>query len=368
MHSSNIKFLPQIDHLRAIAAIWIVAYHGFQLIGAVAATGSQFSGAWVYTDNPLYSAIIEGHSAVALFMVLSGFIFTFGAFGKSLYFSGFIRNRILRIYPMYAFVLVCAVATSQFQFSAGRLIASILPFADFYAIQGTPFMAVSWAVAVELQFYLVFPIILFYLNKNPLSVLLSIVVGFNILRALCVLLGMDMHDVAYWHIIGRMDQFAFGAAAAVLLRMYRVGKYSSAVGLAVSVVFVFVMLQGFNRMGGWPSSDTWRILWPSVEGAVYASLIYFYVSSGLLSHGFFSNILCKVGECSFSIYLLHFPVVKYFSDPKFMGFASGRPFVETCVLVLFVVIPAVIVISFVTYRIIERPFLRRRVRYTSSVA
>jgi len=368
VHSSNIKFLPQVDHLRAFAAIWIVLYHGFQIIGSVARSGEQFSGKWIYSKNFVYSAILEGHSAVALFMTLSGFIFTYGAFGKAVNYRGFIKNRMLRIYPMYVVVLACAVVTSQFPFSMSRFISSILPFADVYSIQGTPFMAVSWAVAVELQFYLLFPVILLFLNKTSFVTILFIIVGTILLRSLCVLLGMSMHDAAYWHIMGRMDQFAIGVAAAVLLRKYRVGKYSAAIGLACSVMLVVTMLQIFNRLGGWPSTGMWRLIWPSVEGVVYSSLIYFYVSSNLFEGGMVSNALCRVGECSFSIYLLHFPIVKYFSDPRFLGFATGRPFFETCVLVVFVVVPVVIAVSFVTYRIIERPFLRRRVRYTSSAA
>ena len=65
----------------ALAAVWIVLYHGVFVIGPSYHPAQSMEAAHTaVTYNPLYALLVEGHTAVALFMVLSGFIFTVGSF------------------------------------------------------------------------------------------------------------------------------------------------------------------------------------------------------------------------------------------------------------------------------------------------
>ena len=92
MKSKNITYMPAIDHLRAFAAVLIIFYHGFNNIYYKQLYSKPFEfDHWVYTNNPLKSLLIEGHTAVALFMVLSGFIFTYGAIGHKINYINFIK-------------------------------------------------------------------------------------------------------------------------------------------------------------------------------------------------------------------------------------------------------------------------------------
>jgi len=101
MKSRNIGYLPEVDHLRAFAALLIVFYHGLHLLRSRLLHDQPFDFShWVSTENPLLAAIAEGHTAVALFMVLSGFIFTWGAWGHQVRYGAFVVNRVLRIYVM----------------------------------------------------------------------------------------------------------------------------------------------------------------------------------------------------------------------------------------------------------------------------
>jgi uncharacterized membrane protein len=81
MRSKNIEYLVGIDHLRALAALLIVFYHGQQLfyLDTMRLRG-LVAEPWARANDPFSALVIEGHTAVALFMVLSGFIFTYGAF------------------------------------------------------------------------------------------------------------------------------------------------------------------------------------------------------------------------------------------------------------------------------------------------
>ena len=72
MKSRNIQYLVQVDHVRAFAALWIILYHGEQVLGAAIGYGRMFTpDLWHHTANPLAAVLFEGHSAVALFMVLA---------------------------------------------------------------------------------------------------------------------------------------------------------------------------------------------------------------------------------------------------------------------------------------------------------
>jgi peptidoglycan/LPS O-acetylase OafA/YrhL len=100
--SSNIRYIPTVDHLRAFAATLVVFYHGMQLFGSFLRTnGESFDRHWTFSKNPLVALVAEGHSAVALFLVLSGFIFTYGAAVRDISYWQFLANRMWRIAPSF---------------------------------------------------------------------------------------------------------------------------------------------------------------------------------------------------------------------------------------------------------------------------
>src|SRR5262245_40484543 len=168
MRSPNIRYVAGVDHLRALAAILIVLYHGEILFGAYNAGGDRNAG-YLHTLNPLRSVISEGHTAVGLFMVLSGFIFTYGNRKSDIEWGGFLRNRCLRILPlMVALAVVGAYAFPKEVTLSGlaqhALLMSNLPGA---APMG-PFNLMFWTIAVEFQFYLIFPFLLRFLREGGL--------------------------------------------------------------------------------------------------------------------------------------------------------------------------------------------------------
>jgi peptidoglycan/LPS O-acetylase OafA/YrhL len=370
MKSSNIAYSPEVAHLRAVAAILIVLYHGEQILGAKLRTGGGFDSAdWHFTQNPFFSMILEGHTAVALFMVLSGFIFTWGAWRMSVDWGGFMINRLLRIYPLYVAVIVLSLATRPGSFDLEGLISMLLPFANVKRLETGPLVSMSWAIAVEFQFYLLFPLLLMRLNRSPLKVVAAILALDLLLRALGVLLGANARNIGYWHLTGRLDQFALGMGAAALLR---IGLGRSAertrliarIALAVAVPLAFGVVYWFHLHGGWPNADKWKVLWPPVEGLAWAAVIASYVGAAVWMPSLVSKGVAWLGEVSFSVYLLHFPIIDVFkrhSDliPRWTGDPSRDALIGTVLIVL----PAIFIASTVTYTVIEKPFLERRRRY-----
>ncbi|MCW2524972.1 MAG: Acyltransferase, partial [Frankiales bacterium] len=111
MRSANRRYLYPVDHLRFYAATVVVFYHSTQLISQQVARRRHLPvAAWPFSRNPLKTVIFEGHTGVALFMVLSGFIFTIGTLDREVFYGRFMANRFLRIYPLYLVLVFIALS------------------------------------------------------------------------------------------------------------------------------------------------------------------------------------------------------------------------------------------------------------------
>ena len=101
---------------------------------------------------------------------------------------------------------------------------------------------------------------------------------------------------------------------------------------------------------------------PTIEGLVYAIGIAWYDNSFAHSQSLFSKFVARLGEYSYSIYLLHFFVVfeaARFVHEKIMDISN---FYLACVWALFFFV-LMLLPGYVSFRWIEAPFLRHRRRY-----
>ena len=124
----------------------------------------------------------------------------------------------------------------------------------------------------------------------------------------------------------------------------------------------------FDALGGFYSpkaNSTNKALWviiPTIEGVFYAFLIAWYENCFRPSNGLISRFMALVGNYSYSIYLLHFFFV--FEISEFINskvIALSNPYI-----VLLLAIPSFLVIlpiSFISFKLIEAPFLRFRKSY-----
>ncbi|MCU1594367.1 MAG: hypothetical protein JWO12_1759 [Frankiales bacterium] len=367
MRSANQRYLYPVDHLRAYAATLVLLYHSTQLI-TVAGKGRTFNPGidWPYSHNPIKTLVFEGHTGVSLFMVLSGFIFTLGTLGKEIQYGRFLVNRLLRIYPMYLILLFIGVSSTGVAFDLSSFAQSLFPLADFpgAAASNTIWGAMFWAVSVELQFYLVFPFLLRLLNKSGPSVLIRLIVAFLALRTLIWVAQphLDLNRLTYFSLLGRMDQFLLGMLAAWVFTTRR--HWVRAWLLPLSAAAAVAMLWGFNQAHGFAEPEGWRVAWVDVEGLVWATVIASYVAVFERRRGVVTRVLARLGEVSFSVYLLHYAVVVGVvttanhlilgtKGTVASGFLSG----------LLVALPITFALAFLTYSAIEKPFLNLRVKY-----
>ncbi|MGI5481125.1 acyltransferase family protein [Streptomyces lavendofoliae] len=371
MRSSDDRvYLAPVDHLRAVAAVLVVLYHGCQLLSA-RIEGRRFVPAtdWLYSENPAATLVFEGHTGVALFMVLSGFIFTAGAYGKPVRYGRFLTNRLLRVYPLYLVVAVLGLAT-QVAMPTFQDLLRILTFAT----PTQPYGGVFWTLCVEMQFYLVFPLLCRLLAERGPGALLRLLAAVSVLRALVWLSSPapEPHTASlYLGLAGRIDQFLLGMLAAWVYVHHR-DRLRARWLPPVALILALGLLWSFNQVHGFVSDSPLKLAWSGVEGAVWALVVAAYVAGAREGPGgWLSRAAARLGEVSFSVYLTHFMVLTVTGEyviGAYGWFPGALPPVWAAFAVtLLVALPLTVAVSFGTYHAIELPFLRLRRPYLGPV-
>ncbi|MEI8240316.1 MAG: acyltransferase, partial [Actinomycetota bacterium] len=319
--------------------------------------------------NPLSALIIEGHTAVALFMVLSGFILTYGADRSQLRYGPFMKNRVLRVVPMYVMVLLIGVYTypGQYTFSGFLQFFTLQATAPLTSPQFGPFSAVLWTISVEFAFYLVFPFLLRFLQRYGVRYLLGVLLLANVLRGLAGASNpATISLTSYFTIVGRIDQFVLGMLAAWLLRRgyvhLRGGRALALV--AAGMVAICLALWAYNRHGGFFGVGRWKAHWPLVEGLAWAVVVVGWVAFTEGRSGRVVRWLTLPGVVSYSAYLLHMPIVIVVRDRGWHVLGHGS--VDAAALTVLVILPLTFAVATLAYLVIERPFMELRVRYLST--
>jgi peptidoglycan/LPS O-acetylase OafA/YrhL len=370
MESPNRQYLPAVDHLRAFAALLILFYHCCHLFYPRIALHRAWQPTdWIHTGNLLLAPIIEGHTAVSLFLVVSGFILTLGSLGGSIRYSDFFRNRFLRLFPMYLVILLVGANAFRTQFSLSGLLTSILQFG--YLAGGLSYGAwtgVTWSVSVESQLYLLFPVFRYFLSAGRLWPLLRIAVIVWLARLAALALGADVLDLTYWTALARVDQFLAGAILAWLVHRFGL---PAKVSLLFPIAFAAVVaaLWSFHLSGGFWAKQQWRIAWPTAEAILWSAFTAGYLAFARFVPRLLDLGLRFVGRVSYSVYLVHVIVIWIFAERGWyfdlpgLGI-FGNIFLTASVLVL----PVVLAISAMTYAAIEQPFLSMRRRYADQLS
>lgn len=306
--------------------------------------------------------IDEGHTGVALFMALSGYLFAKLLDGRNISYPAFFWNRALRLLPLLVvtividFVLNEALLGHHFDIAAyarsigAGLIEPTLP-------NG------GWSITVEIHFYLLLPLILAVTRQWKLAPL-AVIPAFILMRAILFAQHGTVEHLAYFTLIGRADQFLFGIAAFQLRRLVA-DRHLLAVAVAVAFGAFYYWIDrshAYDELGGRISNSPIWIFLPTVEGFTYATLIAYYDNTFAPKMRGFSRVLSQYGKFSYSIYLLHFFVAFRMSlwiNHRIMplhNFYVALGADIACFSLMF--IP-----GWLSYRYIESPFLRLRTRY-----
>ena len=295
MRSTEGLYFSRLDHVRAVAAYLVFVWHFLHLTPHFPVP---------YASDPIFPFALfdEGHTGVSLFMTLSGYLFTKLVGDHAIDFRCFLWSRAMRLGPL---LVVCIVAWVV----VGWLTSAPIPLSDI--VGGVLFPTWprgTWSITIELHFYLLFPLLLFLFRKQGPFVLLAVVAGAMLIRYDWWRSFGEAQHIAYWTIVGRIDQFVFGMLFALIAVRRSVLRIVTGMSLAAFLVLwtEFDRMGGFHNYTGAPSTSPLWIFIPTAEAITYGSLIAFYDGASFRMPGWLDRTLAKVGEWSYSIYLLHF--------------------------------------------------------------
>ena len=305
------------------------------------------------------SLLTEGHTGVALFITLSGYLFAKLLDGKKINYSSFIWNRFLRLAPLLILVIVIVGCR---EYLAGSDIYRYME--DVLAGVIKPSLPNGgWSITTEFHFYLLLPVLLFLSRKSKYS-LLIILAAAVLIRTLLYQGRGEIQTLSYWTIVGRIDQFLLGMIA-YQFRSLITGRHTFAIcslGLFALFYWYFDSQGGFYKNPSYPSPSAVWILMPTMEGLAYAIMIAWYESSFVYSNGKFSRLFALIGTYSYSIYLLHYFVVFRLSreiNNNLMDLSNIYLALIVSPICFLLMMP----MGYVSYRFIESPFLKLRTRY-----
>lgn len=357
MKSSDSLYLSKLDHLRFLAALLVLAWH-------IMRHQLQVPTTFIPSFWPM-SLFAEGHTSVALFMVLSGYIFMTLCHDREIDYFAFIRNRILRIAPL--FILWTLLYFYIGNIDPAKLIVAVGALLDHKTVPG-----VGWTVIVEFQFYLLFPFLLIFSRKMGLRYLVGLILLAVAIRW-CIWFTLGtVQDLAYSTIFGRIDQFLLGMLACAALRKFPTYFKSPLVLLALVALWSFLyhrfdVLGGYFDNHGFPSQASVWVYLPTLEGLFYGLITAAYLGTVQLLPRVLDKAIAWLGMLSYSLYLNHpwaievaMKILKRFN-------VDMTDFWTALILGMATVLPILIVMSVGTYYLIEKPFLSLRTRYLKPV-
>jgi len=333
-----------------------------------------------------FRALGLGWSGVDLFFVLSGFLITgilLDSRGSPRYFRVFYLRRALRIFPLYFAYLFLILIVARFlllAYTGSDLWNSTNPWWYFTYLlnwksdQGYNDLVLGhlWSLAIEEQFYLVWPAMVWLAPRRHLKWLCLIIAA----GAFLARFYMGSHgygsEATYRMTPGRMDTLALGAFVAVGLRDFRavLDRWANVV-LALSTAG-FLAVWAFNSGPVW-SDLAMRTLGASLIAVVYSCLVFHAATlqKGTVCRFLSSTLLTRCGKYSYAMYVLHSVPYNLTAD------AIRNLSVQTLPLPLviaakYLYFPALAGVAFgaawISWRVLEHPFIRLKDRAGDSRA
>ncbi len=374
-NEAHMRF-PELDGIRGLAIVGVLFSHGAGLSGLFQ-DPSLTSKLFRYCMVPLWGG-------VDLFFALSGFLITgilLKTRSRQNYFSSFYARRMLRIFPIYYFVLTATLICSHYSSAMAHQLPPTCSWklAYFLYLQNWPLFwngqklmsgiwAVYWSLAVEEQFYFVWPLLV-YLVSPKMIVRVSVI---GVVVALPLRIMMSQHyfggSFGLAQITSsRVDGLLLGALCALYMHRNKRPVPMSYIIAAISIGTMIVVFIAVFHHSELVSTSTW-ILTVGITGFALLSGALVAVSQHHIP--FMQRILTYpplriMGKYSYGIYVYHLLVFIPLSGliARHARVFENLNFVERFLLFLLEV-GTILVIAKVSFDYFENAFLRLKRFFT----
>jgi peptidoglycan/LPS O-acetylase OafA/YrhL len=354
--SVNSNHLPFVDGLRALAILWVLGFHSLGPIAGCLARG----GGWFGVD---------------VFFVISGFLITGILLREqkgtgSISLKNFYIRRGLRLLPAYYVLLAVVCFLNPFHSKdIGAAVGIALIYLSNYDLGlnwghtlGSG-LETTWSLAIEEQFYFVWPSLILFLRKHLWQGALAAIVSCELWKAYLLTHG------AHWMRVSagfdtKADILMLGCLAAIALTNERsrnwLNKAFSNVWIAPAL---FIALLYYVRGIGHPGGATtvasqlfyWELRVPLLAALTAVLIISLCIRpNSVVARVLSTPILTWIGRISYSMYLWH--ILAFVTVINYLG-ALGVWHKEL------IGYAAAIATAAASYYLIERPFLRLKERF-----
>lgn len=314
-----ITFRRDIQALRGLAVLLVVLYHlkipGFH----------------------------NGFIGVDIFFVISGYLMASIYDSKSS--KKFFIKRARRLLPAYWATLILSLlagfavlAPSDFIQLKNQILMSMFFIPNFFFWAQNSYFQVNdfnpllnlWSLGVEFQFYLLVPLLCIMFLKYKKFFNLIFIVSF----IACLIVLTTSPKSSFFLVPFRLWEFMFGFY--ILMNSYRIRIKFQAIYIYFAL-FIIILILINPYLDGFRSS-----IFFGHPGLI--SLVVVLITGSVIKIGFdpmeniFMKILIKIGDYSYAIYLIHFPVIIFYNYSPFrgtiLGFDTFRDFITLAVLIV----------------------------------
>lgn len=356
MRSTEGLYFSRLDHVRALAAYLVFVWHFLHMTPVFPVP---------YAANPVFPLALldEGHTGVALFMTLSGYLFAKLVGDQRIDFGAFLWSRALRLGPL----LIVTIAAWFIIGQCGGNPVSLDDIVGGFVFPSWP--RGTWSVAIELHFYLLFPLLLALARRFGPLALIVVIAGALLLRYEWWRTYGEAQHIAYWTIVGRIDQFVFGMLFAMVPLRRDMLRILAGASFALFLMFwaVFEHAGGYYHFDGSPSPSPLWIVLPTIEAITWGSFIAWYDGAAFRMPAWLDRMLAKVGEWSYSIYLLHFFPIIFLRNQFIDSTGSAANFYIALIAATFA-FAAFAPVAGLSYTYFEKRFLAYRKPYLRAPA
>ena len=374
--TSSGHYIPQIDGLRCISILLVLAHHVFaaylELTHRLGTQQLPRDWAMISSQSPLVAWALHLAFGVPLFCTISGFVLTVpfalaylkGSPPPS--FKSYLLRRLIRLEPPYVLNLALlflvivmpwwggpdafAHFSSYFRAFAPHLLASLFYLHGAVYGQASWINGVAWTLEIEIQFYLLLPFLakLFRWRRDTSRriIFLVLIIGagliaqFAVPRAASARLSLSLPVLLHFFIAGVLLADLYVDPPQALQFGPRMGDV-----LAVLSGALIVYVLHWNPQFAW------------IEPLLVIAFCWAIFRGAFASHLFQLPVLTIIGGMSYTIYLYHFAIIRWLLPLTVRIFPPAYALWWDAAAQFAMMLPPVLGLSAVLFLLTEKPFM-----------